>query len=191
MDITQLRDDLARRNKRGLAFILASIVLWTGILVVWLLPIENILTRNLFTFFCTAPLMPLAFLFSKIIKAEFSVKDNPLNSLGILFSLNQFLYILIAMWAYAAAPTHMVMLIGMIFGAHLLPFAWLYKSRAYFIMSIIIPFTMLIVGSGLTEGRVYILAGIMVALEAVFATWLGIENRNASIMQETNTEKSA
>ncbi len=172
-----IRKDLARRNKRGLPFIMASVILWIGILVVWLLPIQNILTRNLLTFFCTAPLMPLAFVFSKFLKAEFSAKDNPLNNLGILFSINQFLYILIAMWAYAAAPTNMVMLLGMIFGAHLLPFAWLYQSTAYLIMSIIIPSTMLLVGYNLPEERVFLLAGIMICLAAIFSVWLGIEIR--------------
>lgn len=180
------RRNLAQRTKRGLHFIIASIVLWTGIFVIWLLPIEDILTRNLFTFFCTAPLMPLAFALSKVIKAEFSAKDNPLNNLGILFSMNQLLYILIAMWAYAGAPTNMVMILAMIFGAHLLPFAWLYQSRAYMIMSIIIPLSMLIVGYNLPEERVFILAGLMICLESVFAVWLGIENRN--VQEETKHE---
>ena len=170
-----VRSDLARRTKRGVHFIIASIVLWTGILVVWLWPVEDVLTRNLLTFFCTAPLMPLAYLISKILKAEFSAKDNELNNLGILFSINQMLYILIAMWAFAAAPTNMVMILAMIFGAHLLPFSWLYKSRAYLIMSIIIPLAMLIVGYNLPEERVFILAGMMICLETIFAAWLGIE----------------
>lgn len=177
MTLDQMRGDLARQTKRGLSFILASILLWIGIFVVWTSPLDHVLTRNLLTFFCTAPLVPLAFLISKLIKAEFSVKDNSLNSLGILFSVNQFLYILIAMWAYQAAPTNMVMILAMIFGAHLLPFAWLYQSRAYLIMSIVIPITMLIMGYNLPEQRVYILAATMIALESVFATWLGIENK--------------
>lgn len=192
MTIDQMRTDLARRNLKGLHFILASIVLWTGILVVWYFPLaENIYTRNLFTFICTAPLMPLAFAFSKLLKAEFSAKDNPLNNLGILFSINQFLYILIAMWAYAAAPTNMVMIIAMIFGAHLLPFAWLYQSRAYLIMSILIPIIILIMGYNLPAERVFILAATMIALEAVFATWLTIENRNLAENTSTTRKKSA
>jgi len=172
-----IRSDLALRTKRGLHFIIASIVIWTGVLVVWLLPVQNILTRNLLTFFCTAPLMPLAYAIARIIKAEFSPKDNPLNNLGILFSVNQFLYILIAMWAYASAPTNMVMILAMIFGAHLLPFGWLYQSGAYYIMSIIVPLAMLIIGYNLPEERVFILAGIMICLEAIFSVWLGTEVR--------------
>ena len=173
----EARSDLAKRTKRGMHFIAASVVLWTGVLVVWLLPSENILTRNLLTFFCTAPLMPLAFLFSKLLRAEFSAKDNSLNNLGILFSVNQMLYILIAMWAYAAAPASMVMILAIIFGAHLLPFAWLYQSRAYLVMSIIVPISMLAVGYNLPEEKVFILAGIMICLEIIFAVWLGAEVR--------------
>lgn len=192
MTIDQLRSDLARRSLRGLHFILASIVLWTGVLVVWyFLTAENIYTRNLFTFICTAPLMPLAFAFAKLLKAEFSAKDNPLNNLGILFSLNQFLYILIAMWAYAAAPTNMVMIIAMIFGAHLLPFAWLYQSRAYLIMSLLIPVIVLFMGYNLPAERVFILAATMIALEAVFATWLTVENREFNDTKPTKAKKSA
>jgi hypothetical protein len=65
----------------------------------------------------------------------------------------------------------------MIFGAHLLPFGWLYQSRAYYIMSIIVPLAMLIIGYNLPEERVFILAGIMICLEAIFSVWLGTEVR--------------
>lgn len=58
-------------------------------------------------------------------------KDNPLNELGILFSVNQFLYLLIVMWVYQAVLDKMVMVLSIVFGAHLLPFGWLYNSKAY------------------------------------------------------------
>ena len=44
------------------------------------------------------------------------------------------LYLLIAMWIYAAVPDKMVMVIAIIFGAHLLPFGWLYDSKVYYFM---------------------------------------------------------
>lgn len=177
MSIYEMRRDLAIRNQKGLSFILASIVLWAGIAVVWLLPIDNILTKNLLTFCCAAPLMPLAFIFSKLIKAEFSANDNPLNKLGIMFSLNQILYLLIAMWAYANAPTAMVMIIAMIFGAHLLPYAWLYISKAYLVMSILIPITILAAGLYLNKEQVFYLPLIMIGFEIILAVWLYTENR--------------
>jgi len=177
MTINEMRTDIAKRNKKGISFILASVVIWTGVLVIWLLPIKDILTRNLFTFFCTTPLVPLALIFSKILKAEFSAKDNPLNNLGILFSINQFLYILIAMWAYDAAPDKMVMILAIIFGAHLLPFSWLYNSKGYMVMSILIPIVILAVGYNLNEEKVFIIPIIMIIFEIVFSIWLLIENK--------------
>jgi len=92
-----------------------------------------ILTKNLLTFCCTAPLLPIAFLISKILKIQFQDKSNPLNYLGILFSANQMIYLLIAMWIYPTLPDKMLMVIAMIFGAHLLPYSWLYNSKTYMV----------------------------------------------------------
>lgn len=177
MAVEEARVDIARRTKSGLSFILASVVIWAAIAGVWLLPIENVLARNLFTFFCTAPLVPLAFAFSRLIKAEFSATDNPLHGLGFLFSLNQLSYILIAMWAYSQAPEHMVMILAIIFGAHLLPFSWLYKSRAYLVFSVAIPLAALTVG--VTVGAPHVIALMMVGVEAAFAAWLTVETMGA------------
>lgn len=177
MTVNECRLDIAKRNKKGISFILASIILWTGILIVWLIPSQDVATKNLLTFFCSVPLMPLAFLFSKIVKAEFSVKDNPLNNLGILFSINQSIYLLIVIWAYNSAPRDMVMILAMVFGAHLLPFSWLYKSKAYLVMSIIIPIVVLIVGYRINEKQVFLIPGLMIFFEVFFVAWLTIENR--------------
>ena len=174
MDLDNLRIDISKRGQRGLHFIIASVIIWSAVLVVWLLPIKNILTKNLLTFCFTAPLLPLAYMISKIIKAEFSSNDNPLNKLGLLFSCNQFLYILIAMWVYPTVPEKMVMVLAIIFGAHLLPFGWLYKSKAYTVMSVVISFTTLILGIMFDA---IVIAVVMIIFEVIFSLWLILENR--------------
>lgn len=172
MNINEMRADIARRGKKGLHFILASIIIWSGVFLIWMLPIENVLTRNLLTFCITAPLMPIAYLLSRVIKAEFSSVGNPLNNLGLLFSMNQFLYLLIAMWVYPTVPEKMVMVIAMIFGAHLLPYGWLYRSRAYTMMSVLISIGALILGILSTPA---VIAAVMVGVEIVFSIWLATE----------------
>lgn len=124
------------------------------------------------TFCATAPLVPIAYLISRLIKVEFSDRKNPLNQLGLLFSLNQMIYLLIAMWVYSAVPDKMVMVIAMIFGAHLLPYAWLYSSRIYGIMSIIVPISALVVGINF---EAYMLAILMLIYEVVFSLVLAME----------------
>lgn len=173
VELENARVDFAIKQKRGLPFILASILIWTMILIVQLLDMP-ILTKNLFIFSCTAPLFPVALLMSKIIKVDLLDKENPLSSLGILFSMNQLVYILIAMWIYYAVPDKLAMTIAMIFGAHLMPFGWLYKSKIYYVLSIFIPIAALLVGLNF---EAYVLALCMILVEIVFCICLVVEHK--------------
>lgn len=103
MNLSDIKKDCAVKQKKGLHFILASIIIWIAVLFVQISSLP-ILTKNLFTFCCTAPLLPIAYLISKIIKVDFQNKENPLTNLGVLFSVNQILYLLIAMWIYPTIP---------------------------------------------------------------------------------------
>ncbi len=171
MELNELIKDCSCRQKKGLHFILASIVIWLLILGVHLtnLPIEQ---KDIFTFCCSAVLFPLAWMLSKALKIDFEGKGNPLTKAGILFSVNQMLYILIAMWTLAAVPQKMLMVYAMIFGAHLMPFSWLYQSKSYLVFSIVVPILSLIVGLFYPP---YVLAAIMVIIEAMFSLCLYME----------------
>jgi hypothetical protein len=171
MSLEELRKDCSIKQKKGLHFILSSIIIWTLVTIIHSTNYP-ILTKNLLTFCATAPLLPISFAFSKVLKIEFSDKKNPLNQLGLLFSMNQLLYLLIAMWIYPTIPEKMVMVIAMIFGAHLLPYSWLYKSKTYMAMSLLIPVSALIVGNIF---EAYILGLLMIVYGVVFSTALGLE----------------
>ena len=168
MELNELIKDCACRQKKGLRFILTSILIWAMICAVHLtdMPID---TKNLITFCCSAVLFPLAWMLSKVLKIDFEGKGNPLTKAGILFSINQMLYILIVMWVYAAVPEKMVMVYAMVFGAHLMPFSWLYDSRSYMVFSIVVPILSLIVGLIYPPA---VLAALMIVIEAVFSACL-------------------
>ena len=168
MELNELIKDCACRQKKGLHFILTSILIWAMICAVHLtdMPID---TKNLITFCCSAVLFPMAWMLSKVLKIDFEGKGNPLTKAGILFSINQMLYILIVMWVYAAVPEKMVMVYAMVFGAHLMPFSWLYDSRSYMVFSIVVPILSLIVGLIYPPA---VLAALMIVIEAVFSACL-------------------
>ncbi|MBB5182418.1 membrane protein YdbS with pleckstrin-like domain [Catenisphaera adipataccumulans] len=109
-------------------------------------------------------------------------KEDPLTTLGILFSVNQMLYLLIAMWIYPTIPEKMLMVIAMIFGAHLMPYSWLYRSKSYFAFSIIIPITALIVG---LIYEPFILAAVMIIFEAIFSLFLLHEVKSRNHFQKS------
>ena len=167
MNLDELRDSIVIEQKKGLPFIMTSVVIWSLITIVSLLDIP-VMTRNLLVFCCAAPLLPLSFLIGKILKVDIFSKDNPLSRLGLLFTLNQLLYLLIVMWVYCAAPEKMVMVYAMVFGAHLFPYSWLYRSKAYMVFAVAIPILSLILGmmfSGLA------VAAALTAIEVIFA-WI-------------------
>ena len=172
-EINELRLDCALKQKRGLHIILASIIIWLAISIIHFSSMP-ILTKKLFTFVCAAVLLPLSYFVSKLIKVDFQNKGNPLTELGILFSVNQALYLLIAMWIYPTIPEKMLMILAIIFGAHLLPYSWLYKSRVYLVLSILIPFFSLIIGLNFEPA---ILALTMMGIEIIFSFALVRENR--------------
>ncbi|OQA95098.1 MAG: hypothetical protein BWY25_02543 [Chloroflexi bacterium ADurb.Bin222] len=182
LNLEEMRLDSATKQKKGLHFILASIIIWTAVLVITLTEMP-VATKNFLTFCFTAPLMPLAFMISKLIHVDFTNKDNPLTNLGVLFSVNQMLYLLIAMWVYNAVPEKMVMVLAMIFGAHLLPYGWLYKSTSYMVLSGVIPIAALIVGVNFPPSAV---AGMMIGVEIVFSLLLFAEVKRLPVSKTGN-----
>lgn len=171
MDLNELRTDCALKQKKGLHIIMASVIIWIAVFCVHLTQLP-VLTKNFITFCCTAPLLPISYFISKIIKVDFQNKSNPLTNLGVLFSTNQILYLIIAMWIYPTIPEKMLMVIAIIFGAHLMPYSWLYRSKSYFLLSIVIPISALIIGLNFEP---FILAAFMILIEIMFSVLLFFE----------------
>lgn len=171
MSLEKLRDDIILKQKKGLPFICASVIIWLLIFVVILLDLPQD-KENLFVFCCSCPLLPISFVIGKILKVDIFDKDNPLGKLGFLFTCNQMLYLLIVMWVFSAVPDKMLMVYAMVFGAHLLPYSWLYKSLSYRIFSIIIPIFSLISGCVSSTLAVVIM---MLVLEFIFVITLFME----------------
>lgn len=178
--LQELKADCRKKQKRGLPFVLASVPLWLMISVIHISSLP-ILTKNLYTFFCSAPLVPLAYLISKVIGVDFQNKDNPLTKLELIFTVNQIFYLLIVMWVYAAIPDKMVMVYAMVFGAHLFPYGWLYQSKTYYILSVIVPIGVLSLG---LHYNAAIIAIFMVIIEVIFCVSLIIENRIENQQEE-------
>lgn len=129
--LDQERREFAQRQRAGVHFVAAATIAWLLITVVNLV-IGDPMTRNLVTFCASVVLLPLAWMISKVLKIPFQ-DSSPLAGLGFLVSINQVLYLPIAMWVYAAVPDKLVMVLGIITAAHLLPFGWLYRAQPYYI----------------------------------------------------------
>lgn len=178
MSLEELRDDIIIKQKKGIPFIGASIIIWLliTIVVTFHLPIQSM---NILIFCCSCPLMPIAWVIGKRLHIDFFDKSNPLGQLGFLFTLNQLLYLLIVMWVFNAVPEKMLMVYAMVFGGHLFPYSWLYKSNSYKIFAIIIPLLSLYLGIVFSP---VVLASAMFFIEIIFVAILFREMKKTKII---------
>ena len=172
--LDELKKDASITQKKGLPFIMSSVIIWSLILAVQFLDKAQV-TKNLYTFMCSCYLMPLAFMFSKITKADiFKKTSNPINKLGFLCTMNQTLYLIIVMWAFNRSPEATLMLYAMVFGAHLLPFGWVYNSLAYKVVSVIETIGALLIALSFGNAATCV---FMIVMEIILCICLFIENK--------------
>jgi uncharacterized membrane protein YoaK (UPF0700 family) len=77
------------------------------------------------------------------------------------------------MWIFPTVPEKMLMVLAIIFGAHLMPYSWLYKSKVYLVLSVAIPICSLVVELAFEP---YVLALMMLVIEVIFCISLIVEN---------------
>ena len=176
-----LKIEYAVSQKKGLAFIMASAVVWTAMLIVFLTNLD-IAVKNIIAMCCSALFMPVGMLFGKVIKVNIISKENPLSSLALVAALNQILYLTIALWAMFAVPDKMIMVQAIVIGAHFLPYYWIYFSPTYFYASIIIPVVSLIFGLNFSQAIVCL---AFVVLDIIICILLCLENKQANKYLET------
>ena len=98
MDFKMYQKQQSVECKNGIYFILAASVTWALITILWLLDLDA-KTKAYLMFYAGGIMFPLAFLFSKIVKAKWNVEGNPLSTLGIYLSTGQVLFFPMIIWA--------------------------------------------------------------------------------------------
>lgn len=80
MCLDELRSNIAIKQKKGLPFICASIIIWLLILIVILLDLPQN-TENLLVLCCSCPLLPISWTIGKILKVATVYKGNIIKNL--------------------------------------------------------------------------------------------------------------
>ncbi len=139
------RLELAVTAKNGLNFILAASFIWAAIAFVWTLPYSPA-RLGFITFFVGPAMLPLAWLLSKVLRTTWFLPHNPLQPLGLWLNFAQLFYFPFLIFIYSKYPAYFVMTYGIITGAHFLPYAWFYNTKAYAVMAGVIPVGCLLIG---------------------------------------------
>jgi hypothetical protein len=141
----KLRNQLSVESKNGIDFIIAATIIWALIAVIWKLGGTSY-NKSVLVFIAAGPMLPLAFMFSKILKTNWKVKDNPLQPLGLWLNFAQLFYFPFLIFILIKSPDYFIMAYSIITGAHFFPYSWFYKTKWYAIFAGIISLGSLLVG---------------------------------------------
>ena len=135
--IQQLKLQIQAEALKGIDFILAATIMWYCISFIWIssMPLE---TKCIYTFITGSVLLPLAYLFSKIFKTNWKIKNNALQPLGLWLNFAQIIYFPLLIFILMYQTEYFIMAYAIITGAHLFPYAWFYDSKWYAIVGTLI-----------------------------------------------------
>ncbi|HYW96301.1 MAG TPA: hypothetical protein VE870_11985 [Bacteroidales bacterium] len=173
-NLTESRTELSIATKNGINFIMAAAICWALIGLIWLNP-DSSKQAAFFTFFAVGPMMPLAWIFSMLLKTKWSVENNPLNSLGLWLNFSQLFYFPFIFIAFYKNPADMPMALAIITGAHFFPFAWYYKAKAYAVMAGIISAGSAVVGSLVSQQDIFMVPVFMTGMLTILAMLLYLD----------------
>ncbi|UOQ55576.1 DUF7010 family protein [Hymenobacter cellulosivorans] len=175
LNLDALRLELSVKAKNGLDFIVAASLIWSAItLIFWMLP--NSPGRSaLFTFCMSGVMLPMALLFSKVFRTTWTIKDNPIQPLGLWLNFAQLFYFPILVFMYIKHPQYFIMTYGIITGAHFFPYAWFYNTKSFSVMAGVIALGCLGLGTRLPVEQLYYIPGFIVASLLVLAAWLYLD----------------
>jgi len=163
--------ELATRAKKGVDFILAASILWFCMSFIWSLGVTTY-TKSIWALIVGAFLLPLAYGVSKILKTDWKVKNNPLQSLGLWLHFAQLFYFPFLVFILLTLPDYFIMTYAIITGAHLCPYAWLYDDHSFVVTSGIISMGSLIIGLNVSPELMYIIPWFTAVILLVMAVYV-------------------
>lgn len=184
-ELNKLRNQLSIESKNGIDFIIAATIIWSAIAFIWTLKIDPY-NKSVLVFILGAPLLPLAFLMSKILKTIWKIQDNPLQPLGIQLNIAQLFYFPFLIFILIKQPHYFIMTYTIITGAHFFPYSWFYRTNWYAIFVGLISLGSLLIAL-LIKKESHFLVGIWTAVCLLILTFgLVVDYNKKRIKMETN-----
>lgn len=170
-DLEALKLELALKAKNGVNFIIAASMVWLLISYVWTLP-YSAYDKSVMTFIVGGLMLPLAWALSKVFKTVWTVKDNPLQPLGLWLNFAQLFYFPFLILMLLKFPEYFVITYVIITGAHFFPYAWYYNEKAFAIMAGVISMSALLLGLNVAEDKMFIVPLCMSGALLFLAAWI-------------------
>lgn len=121
-------------------------------------------------------IFPTGVMLGALLRVNVITRDNPLGTLGGLVAAVQAFFIPVFIVVYQFTPQYLPLAVGLLGGAHFLPYSWIYRSRAYIFISLGTGLVSLVAGT-LALSSAYTVGPLAIAV--IFAcgvAWIRREN---------------
>ena len=132
-DLTRARVEVTASSAGGAPFLgsFALSIFITGLLAFWL-PTR---TAALVLMFQGNLALPLAFWLERRLAWGQMAKDNPLRGLSVQLAMSQIAALPMVLLTWAVAPWATGAAVASVAAAHLVPYAWLHRTRIYLVLA--------------------------------------------------------
>ncbi len=134
-------------------------------------------TLGLVWIFGMMVIFPTGVMLGALLRINVITRHNPLGTLGGLVAAVQAFFIPVFIVVYQFTPQYLPLTVGVLGGAHFLPYSWIYRSRAYIFVSVATGLASLAVSTVMLSSA-YTL--VPLAIGVIFAGgvgWIRHENR--------------
>lgn len=173
--LRELQDHLIASARRGYPILISGAVFFAALAIVasWVDP----RTLGLAWILGMMVIFPAGVLLGAILRIRVMTTDNPLGTLGGLVAGVQAFFIPVFIVVYQFVPQYLPLAVGLLGGAHFLPYSWIYRSRAYAFISISTAVASLGFGLGFVASAYTLVPAAIAAVYVAGTVWILFENR--------------
>jgi len=131
------RQGFSAITKKGIGLPIAGTVFW--IAASWVFYLVPFKLGGMVVMVATGLVFPLGILVSRLLKGDVMAKQPPLSDLGGILAAVQLFYWPLIILCYLVLPVWLPFVMAVLFGSHFLPYGWLYQSRGYYFLGIVVP----------------------------------------------------
>lgn len=173
--LVQLQDQIIRSAKRGYPILISAAAFFA--LMGALAQVLPTRVLGLAWIFGMMVIFPVGVGLGRLLGARVMTTDNPLGTLGGLVAGTQAFFIPVFIVIYQFLPQYLPLAVGLLGGAHFLPYAWIYRSRAYLFVTLGIGLSALICGTAFVSQAYLVVPLVMATVFAIAVFWIRSENR--------------
>ena len=170
LNFEELRMELSAEAGKGYPMFIAGVIFWLLMGVGGFFVPQQIMVWVYL--FGIGLVLPLGILVSKVIHVNFLATHNPLSTIGGLVGGIQIFFAPIIILVAYQQPDWIPFIIGVLTGAHFLPYVAIYQSKAYIFQTVATVVAASLIGFGLMDQAYLLIPFSLVIVYSITLFWL-------------------